>query len=250
MSETIIVIIFFLILLISPIIRKRLVAFFKGRKGEFQVRLRLRMLPTKKYKVINNLLICQNGHTSQIDHVVVSEYGIFVIETKNYKGYIYGGLDSEYWTQNIYGKKFKLFNPLLQNQSHVKAIGRLLPDIHPDFLVSIVAFSRRATLKKLHFDNVIYWNRVNRFIRSYSQKRISSEQVQKAFSTLTELNSTSGETRNKHLKKVRNEIYRRHVSVNNGFCPRCGGRLVMRLGKHGKFYGCSNYPRCRFTHKS
>lgn len=183
------------------------------------------------------MLLCQNMASSSLKPRII-------------KGIYMEGLIVNIGHKTFMAKKFKLFNPLLQNQSHVKAIGRLLPDIHPDFLVSIVAFSRRATLKKLHFDNVIYWNRVDRYIRSYSQKRISSEQVQKAFSTLTELNSTSGETRNKHLKKVRNEFYRRHASVNNGFCPRCGGRLVMRLGKHGKFYGCSNYPRCRFTHKS
>ena len=77
----------------------------KGKRGEKQVAVLLSLLPQKDYKVINDLLIQSGGHSAQIDHVVVSAYGIFVIETKYYKGWIYGGENSEYWTQNIYGHK-------------------------------------------------------------------------------------------------------------------------------------------------
>lgn len=61
-------------------------------------------------------------HTTQIDHIVVSIHGIFVIETKNYKGWIYGNSNNEYWTQNIYGNKYSLYNPLLQNKNHIKSL--------------------------------------------------------------------------------------------------------------------------------
>lgn len=248
MSETILTIIIVAVFLLLLVVRKPLVSFFRGKKGELSVKLRLQMLPSENYKIINDLLISINGHTSQIDHVVVSEYGIFVVETKNYKGWIYGGADSEYWTQNIYGNKYKLYNPIRQNQSHIRMLSRLLPEIHPRLFVSIVAFSRQATLKNQHLGNVIYWNRINRLIRSYSQKQISSEQAENVYSTLLEVNSNSRCSRKQHVQNVRGEVYRRHDSVINGFCPRCGGSLVLRQGEYGKFYGCSNYPRCRFTH--
>lgn len=76
----------------------------KGEIGEKRVAHILQRLPKEEYRVINNLLLqTSSGGTTQIDHVVISEYGIFVIETKFYKGWIYGGENSEYWTQNIFG---------------------------------------------------------------------------------------------------------------------------------------------------
>lgn len=143
--------IFFLIL----VFRKSIVATVRGKEGELNVNLRLQLLPSEEYKVINNLLISIQGHTSQIDHVVMSEYGIFVIETKNYKGWIYGSANSEYWTQNIYGNKYQLYNPIKQNQGHIRALSRILPNLRPNLFVSIVAFSRQATLKNEYLDNVI-----------------------------------------------------------------------------------------------
>jgi len=236
--------IFFLIL----VFRKSIVATVRGKEGELNVNLRLQLLPSEEYKVINNLLISIQGHTSQIDHVVMSEYGIFVIETKNYKGWIYGSANSEYWTQNIYGNKYQLYNPIKQNQGHIRALSRILPNLRPNLFVSIVAFSRQATLKNEYLDNVIYWSQINRVIRSYSQKLMSVEQVQNAYNTLLEANIKSRETRKQHVQNVQGEIYRNYKSVNNGYCPHCGGKLVLRSGQYGQFYGCSNYPRCRYTH--
>ena len=106
--------------LILLIVRRPIIAFFRGKKGELSVRMWLKLLSSDQYKIINDLLISSHGHTSQIDHVVVSEYGIFVIETKNYQGWIYGGNYSEYWTQNIFGHKYELRNPILQNQGHIR----------------------------------------------------------------------------------------------------------------------------------
>lgn len=220
----------------------------KGDVGEKRVSKILSKLPHDEYQIINNLLIHHNnGHTSQIDHVVVSEYGIFVIETKNYKGWIYGNDGSEYWTQNIYGDKYQLYNPVKQNQGHIKALSRILTDIPPDLFISIVAFSRNATLKNQHLNNVVYWNQINEVIRSYTRKKISAEQARCAYYTLLNANIDSKDARKQHIQNVRGQIYRNEVSVANGRCPRCGGRLVLRDGKYRDFYGCSNYPRCRFT---
>lgn len=247
MSETSAFIIFFAFFLLILIVRKPLFAFVSGKKGELIVKLRLRMLSSERYKVINNLFISNHGQTSQIDHVVVSEYGIFVIETKNYKGWIYGGANSDYWTQNIYGNKYQLYNPLQQNQSHIKALKYLLKDMPSNVFVSIVAFSRKATLKNKSLDNVVYWNQINRVIRSYSQRKISVEQVQHAYDTLMEANIESIDARKHHVQNIRKQKYRHNLSIDNGRCPHCGEKLVLRNGKYGDFYGCSNYPHCKFT---
>lgn len=97
-SEYLVIIIPILIIILLKILIPS-----KGALGEKRVASILKRLPEDRYKVINNLLINNNGFTSQIDHVVISVYGIFVIETKAYKGWIYGSESSDYWTQNIYG---------------------------------------------------------------------------------------------------------------------------------------------------
>ena len=84
----------------------------KGIIGEKRVRKQLDKLSPENYRVLNDVMVRTEKGTSQIDHVVVSIYGIFVIETKNYTGWIHGSENSEYWTQSIYRKKTKFRNPI------------------------------------------------------------------------------------------------------------------------------------------
>ena len=76
----------------------------------------------------------------QIDHVVVSIYGIFVIETKNYSGWIFGDENSQYWAQVIYKTKNRFYNPILQNRGHIKALQGLLQDYSHIRYIPIVVF--------------------------------------------------------------------------------------------------------------
>lgn len=250
MMRTALFILIVVLALVLLLVRRPLIAFFRGKEGEVSVRMWLKLLSSDQYKVINDLLISSHGHTSQIDHVVVSEYGIFVIETKNYKGWIYGGNYSEFWTQNIFGKKYELHNPILQNQGHVRALKRLLPDVSPDTFIPIVAFSRRATLKLSTKEPVVYWSRLRRTIRTYKTKLLTPEMVQQVYTLLLPSNQVSKEKRKQHVKNVKTTITRNQHALANNRCPRCGGQLVLRDGKYGRFYGCQNYPNCRYTHQA
>ncbi len=102
--------------------------FNKGKISEKMVHHKLKQLPDE-YHVINNALFSSNGRSTQIDHIVVSPYGVFVIETKGYKGWIFGSENAEYWTQNIYGHKTQFYNPIRQNEGHVKFLSYLLKNI-------------------------------------------------------------------------------------------------------------------------
>jgi len=247
MSETILYIILAAFFLLA-LFRKPIVAFFRGKTGELSVNVRLQLLPSDEYKVINDLLIGNNGRTSQIDHVVVSEYGIFVIETKNYMGWIYGGNYSENWTQNIYGNKREFRNPILQNQGHVRALKHLLPDCPYDVFIPIVTFSGRATLKVSTNEPVVYWSRLQRTILSYTTKQMTPEKVQQIYQVLLSANLDSNKDRKQHVKYVKSTVMRNEQAVSSYRCPQCGGKLVLRNGKYGQFYGCQNYPDCRYTH--
>lgn len=79
--------------------------FNKGKIAEKMVHHKLMQLP-EEYHVIDNVLFMSNGRSTQIDHIVVSPYAVFVIETQGYKGWIFGGESTEYWTQSIYGHKY------------------------------------------------------------------------------------------------------------------------------------------------
>jgi hypothetical protein len=119
--------------------------FSKGKIGEEKVAVLLKLLP-KEYVVLNNLIISNGKSTAQIDHVVVSPYGIFVIETKNYKGWIYGKDYYKQWTQNIFGRKYEFYNTVKQNETHIKALRKLLYQFGSIPYISIIAFSSKASL--------------------------------------------------------------------------------------------------------
>lgn len=222
----------------------------RGKLGEKKVSRILSHLPENEYRVINNLII-PNGlnKTSQIDHIVISEYGIFVIETKNYNGWIYGSENSEYWSQKIYRKEFKFYNPIFQNIGHINAIMKILQGYESSQFISIITFSRKAQLKSNFPDYVIYFDKILNFIRQYREKVISTNDVDGIFDKLMSAKLTSKEAKREHNNQVREVNSERQETINSGHCPRCGGNLVLRHGRYGDFYGCSNYPKCKFTLK-
>src|SRR5262245_33104530 len=93
----------------------------RGRRGETFVSRRLSNLDSAHYKILNDLMLPSLGNTdmTQIDHVLVSTYGIFVIETKSYSGWIFGNAYQQHWTQVIYRFRKKFYNPLRQNYVHI-----------------------------------------------------------------------------------------------------------------------------------
>ena len=126
-----------LLILIVVVIFYRLNASkWKGAKGERRVARKLKRLGSKEFKVFNNVIINTSKGSSQIDHVVVSVYGIFVIETKNYTGWIHGSEHSEYWTQTIFKTRNKFRNPIKQNWAHIYALKEILHDFEQSFISS------------------------------------------------------------------------------------------------------------------
>lgn len=219
----------------------------KGKVGEKKVSFILSMLPDE-YKIINNLQLSFGKWTSQIDHVVVSPYGVFVIETKNYTGIITGGENSAEWTKNMYGKKYSFHNPIYQNESHIKAIRKCLGDYGSLSIIPIVAFSNDARLRvKLESKMVVYFSQLKRAIRAYDEVCISDAQVGEIYNKLLKSNVEDRNFTRKHVKEVKVQEAMTEQKIHNGICPRCGGELVKRRGKYGQFWGCSNYPKCKFT---
>lgn len=223
---------------------------YSGKRGEKKVARILHTLP-KEYIVLNDLLLPTSYGTTQIDHVVVSLYGVFVIETKDYSGIISGGEFEETWTKNVYGNKYPMPNPIRQNKVHIAAVAKVLSQRGIGCKIySIVAFSENADIMASASDcEIIYFHQLRKAICHHANEQISQEQVSAIVEGLNAENIIDTEQRKQHIKSVRANVRERQLKVANGICPRCGGLLVACTGRYGNFYGCSNYPKCRFIQR-
>ncbi|MEC7784447.1 MAG: NERD domain-containing protein [Bacteroidota bacterium] len=223
----------------------------KGSVGEFKVALILKRLHRRKYIVINDLLIENNGHTTQLDHVVICESGLIVIETKNYKGWIHGHENAELWSQTIYKKKYKLTNPVKQNWAHVYALKRILFDFKTVKYYPIIVFAGDGKLKNITATiPVIKITHLLKTIKSFNNaKELSWDEMQAIASRLEQKNCKERKTTKEHINKIKAQEKRRADFKKKKICPRCEKKLVLRKGKYGKFYGCQNFPTCRYTLK-
>lgn len=151
----------------------------KGAIGEVKLHDNLQRQLSDEYRVVTNILMpseheARQDDTTQIDHVVVSRYGVFVIETKNYEGWILGGERQKTWTQSLYKKKFKFQNPLHQNYKHMKAIQSRFK-VSDDKIQSLVVFVGKSEFKTDMPDNVVDMSGVLGYIQSFDKKVISQD---------------------------------------------------------------------------
>ncbi len=220
---------------------------FRGFMGEFWVKSELDKLPKGEYIVLNNIMIKDENGTHQIDHLVLSQFGIFVIEMKNYYGLIKGKDFDNKWCQYLGKNKRYFLNPIHQNYGHIKSLSNLLK-LEDKYFISVICFSNQAKIEVkshsaitqvaflkneiLKCDEIL----VDKDIKELSNVIISNNIVDKALIR-------------QHVKDIRAKVNNDRELENNMICPKCGNKLVERNGKCGKFIGCSNYPKCRYIKK-
>jgi hypothetical protein len=217
--------------------------------GESRVARQLNKLRGEEHEVLNDILIRTTRGSVQIDHIIITTYGIFVVETKNYDGWIHGNENSEYWTQSIYKRKTKFRNPIKQNWSHIYALKEILSEFDQVIYHPIVVFAGDAELKNISSSiPVIYDHEIlQTIIDKKGISNLSADQIKNITYKLSEMNIKDKKARREHIYQVKNHIKNRQESEKSLICVRCGGNLVIREGQYGKFYGCSNYPKCRYT---
>ncbi len=239
----------FLFIILIFLIKNFLKLFKDTRKyysAEGAVSKIISSLPLNQYKIINDVIIEINNKTIQIDHIVVSVYGIFVIETKDYNGWITGGNNSSYWTQNIFGNKYDFYNPIKQNTSHIIALSKILNLKYNNF-ISIIVFSNRATLRTKTNHNVINIKHLEQLICSYYDPLFSEEEISYIYEIIISYNINSNKVATQHISNVKHIIKDKNTLIRKNICPLCQHKLVIRKGKYGAFLACSNYPYCNFT---
>ena len=217
----------------------------KGTIGEQKVSSTLNPLFFGKvdHRQINNLmLVDENEKSHQIDHVEIRENGIFCIETKNYSGWIFGSESQQMWTQTLYHEKHQFPNPIKQNRSHIYHLSKVLDG---KYKINSIIVMVQNNANRIDVPYVINLNDLKSYLSNFNDgTHYTTAEMDSIYQTLLAA-SREDITRREHISN----IHETKNSIQNNICPRCGSDLILREGKYGSFYGCSNYPNCKFTKK-
>lgn len=220
---------------------------FKGWFGERLVRVFAHyQLDRQIYRRLHDVTLPTPDGTTQIDHVFLSPYGIFVLETKNMSGWIFGSEKQAQWTQKLYKRTFKFQNPLRQNYKHLKALEATL-GVSPEHLHSVITFVGGSTFKTEVPANVTQGIGFIRYIKSFQQPLFSEAEVDAMLHALqTGRRAPTLATHREHVQNLK----RRSDPSAERQCPKCGSALLIRTVKSGanagqQFWGCSAFPKCR-----
>ncbi len=218
---------------------------FRGWIGEKKTTFYLWLsLPNKSYCIFHNVILPSKNGTTQIDHLIISVFGIFIVETKNKKGWIFGDGKQHIWTQSIYGKKYAFQNPLRQAFRQKKILSEFL-NLDESNVHTVIYFVGDCKFKTSLPDNVIN-SGVGRFIKRFRNQILSTEDVNRVIKAVDKHLSESSLSNRDHIKSLRKRL------SSNTICPKCGANLTERIANRGskagtKFLGCENYPKCQFT---
>ena len=161
------------------------------------------------YKTLQNIYVPYKDGTSEIDVLVAHKKGIYVIESKNYSGWIFGSENQQQWTQMLNkNTKEKFYNPVKQNKTHIKALSEYL-QIEPSKMKSYIVFSERCELKKVpeNTDQYVITKRnylldlINRDMTD-KQDIFTNEEIDEIARKLEPLTNASQEVKDKHIENI------------------------------------------------
>ena len=155
------------------------------------------------YHLMNHVTLQLADGTTQVDHILVSRFGVFVIETKDYTGWIFGNANQANWTQVLYRSKFRFQNPIFQNLRHVRAVQGLLDFLPPAAIESVVVFTGEARFKTEVPEGVFSLPGLIDYLNEQSQEVMSLNRMQFCVGRLeTARLAISGETDIEHVESL------------------------------------------------
>ncbi len=275
----------------------------KGKHGEYLIWEKLRWIEKEGGRFLFNLYLPKDrGGTTEIDVLLIAPQGVFVFESKNYSGWIFGSEKSRLWTQSLpagRGKNHKerFLNPIQQNELHIRCLKNVIGSNAP--IRSVIVFSDRSELKKLEVNmsgaiQVVKLGYVSNIVTGINWGMpLTGEQIEALYKKLYPYSQVTDDVKAAHIAELQaklqesdtadkthndvrtetrkpaamretskfpqarpiektNAVSARPAVSDRPVCPRCGGKLVLRTAAHGsnagsRFYGCANYPKCRYT---
>lgn len=261
------------LLLIATLLKT---AWFKGMVGEWFINLCIRLfLDKREYRLLKDVTLPTPQGSTQIDHVIVSRFGLFVIETKNMKGWIFGNPTQKSWTQQIYRRKHSFQNPLHQNHLHMMTLKSLL-GLSDNQLHSVIFFIGDCTFKTPMPQNVMNRGLI-RYVKGITTPVLAESEVAHVVDTIQQGRlAANWQTHRQHVAQLKTrhaDPSANHVSTREPvrqsvanppsqsvsppdnpppICPRCGNPMVLRTAGRGDnkgkpFWGCREFPTCRGT---
>jgi hypothetical protein len=159
--------------------RARAAQYAIQNRGESRLSREVKIrFPPPDYHLLNHITLRLKDGTTQVDHILVSRFGIFVIETKDYKGWIFAGAKDRYWTQALYRARFRFQNPIHQNHRHVCAVRELLEFLEPGVVYPAVVFAGEAVFKTDVPDGVFTLHKFLAYVESHRTEVMSVNRVQ------------------------------------------------------------------------
>lgn len=203
-----------------------LVRFDLGRYGEYLTYKRLKSFEKEGAKFLFNTYIPKaNGETAEIDVIMLTRKGIFVFESKNYSGWIFGSETQRNWYQTLPSGKGKsrkehFYNPIMQNSSHIKHLKALIGEQYP--IHSIIVFSERCTLKSVTVNrNDICVIKRDHVFQTASNvcKRTQADALTYAnivdlYKKLYPYTQMSEKEREQHISDIQNNLSKKNTSLS------------------------------------
>lgn len=246
-----------------------------GKYGEYLIYEYLKSYENIGVKFLFNIYVPKESNdTTEIDVLMISRKGLFVFESKNYGGWIFGNDYQKYWYQTLpagrrKSHKEKFFNPVLQNNIHIKYLKTILGNEIP--MYSIITFSERCRLKNVIINNPnikivtrgYVFQLICQLCNSIPNDILTHEQINDIYNTLYPYTQVNQAIKTQHIENINNNYkninFKSSILENNSdgndlSCPVCGAKLILRVAKSGnhvgeKFYGCSNFPKCKYIHE-
>ena len=186
-----------------------------GRYGEFQVWRKARKALCGDCRWLCNLYLPKkDGTTCEVDLVAISSRGIFVFESKNYSGTIYGQEDKPYWYQMVrrdlrsLPKKSSFFNPIMQNGMHARVLASIISE-KKDYIHPIVVFGNRCRLKRVVWNKektvVTKCRHLGRYIRRYKKNALTKNEIETAYKCLLPYTEVGYWDRVRHIKNIQDK---------------------------------------------
>ncbi len=249
-----------------------------GKFGEYLIYKKLKVFEKQGAKFLFNTYIPkEHAETTEIDVLMLCSKGIFVFESKNYSGWIFGNEKQKNWYQTLptgkgRSRKESFYNPILQNHSHIRHLEQFLSKPVP--MYSIIVFSERCTLKSVEIQDesvkVInrydVFNTISKTLSNLPNDILNESEITEIYELLYPYTQINESIKEQHIGNIKQKTAAKiQVTANSALtskettddvkiCPKCGGQLILRTAKRGEqagqhFYGCSNFPKCRYIKK-
>lgn len=227
-----------------------------GSFGEWLAKVYSKTLPGAL--VLHDVLIDgADEYISQIDLILVGNRGIYVVEVKAFESAkIYGDVKKSKWNYYKHGKKYEIYSPIKQNKKHIEYLKEFLKDFGEIPMFSIVLMicddfkvSGDFDGKTILCSGLLAMEKGMQLLAEKNPEVIDDATKKEIFDFISNNQHIGKEARREHKQRVKNYKGNLEEMENKKICPYCKTELVLRTGKYGKFYGCKNYPKCRYILK-